>query len=454
MHKQYEIFMNNKLSLSAYITIGSMLFGLFFGAGNLIFPVHMGQEAGSSTLIATLGFIITGVGLPFLGIVAIGFSKSNGLYDLASRISPKYGLIFTMILYLTIGPFFALPRTATVSFEIGLTPFISTEYMALGLLIFSLSFFFLAWILSLNPSKIMVWIGKVLNPLFLIFLAFLIISAFIKPMGDISLLTVQESYQQSPIFKGFTEGYNTMDVLASLAFGIIVVNTIKNLGVKDTTQIATDTFKAGFISVVLMSVIYGSLAYLGATSLNELPLSDNGGIALAQISTFYFGSLGSILLAIIVTLACLKTAIGLICACAEMFNELFPKISYRTFVHAFSLISMLIANVGLTSIIQISIPVLMFLYPLAITLVLLAFLSPLFQHKKIVYQCTTFFTLIIAIIEGLKASPSFISGNAVVHQITTSIDQLLPLSSVNMGWILPAIIGLVIGWGLSLRQKN
>src|SRR5699024_9454882 len=180
----------------------------------------------------------------------------------------------------------------------------------------------------------------------------------------------------------------------------IVVNTIKNLGVKDTTQIATDTFKAGFISVVLMSVIYGSLAYLGATSLNELPLSDNGGIALAQISTFYFGSLGSILLAIIVTLACLKTAIGLICACAEMFNELFPKISYRTFVHAFSLISMLIANVGLTSIIQISIPVLMFLYPLAITLVLLAFLSPLFQHKKIVYQCTTFFTLIIAIIEG------------------------------------------------------
>src|SRR5699024_3954256 len=134
MHKQYEIFMNNKLSLSAYITIGSMLFGLFFGAGNLIFPVHMGQEAGSSTLIATLGFIITGVGLPFLGIVAIGFSKSNGLYDLASRISPKYGLIFTMILYLTIGPFFALPRTATVSFEIGLTPFISTEYMALGLL--------------------------------------------------------------------------------------------------------------------------------------------------------------------------------------------------------------------------------------------------------------------------------------------------------------------------------
>lgn len=430
-----------------------MLFGLFFGAGNLIFPVHMGQEAGASTTLATLGFIITGVGLPFLGIVAIGFSKSNGLYDLASRVSQKYGLLFTMMLYLTIGPFFALPRTATVSFEIGLTPFISEDYYTISLLIFTLAFFFLAWVLSLNPSNIMVWIGKVLNPLFLVFLAFLIVSAFIKPMGDIAALPIQESYQQNPIFKGFTEGYNTMDVLASLAFGIIVVNTIKNLGVTNTTDIAKDTFKAGFISLVLMSIIYGSLAYLGATSLNQFPLSENGGIALAQISTYYFGSLGSILLAIIVTIACLKTAIGLISACAEMFNELFPGISYRHFVHLFSLISMLIANVGLTSIIKISVPVLMFLYPLAITLVMLAFLSPLFHHKKVVYQFTTGFTLIIAVIEGLKASSAVISKNPVIYNITSFFDSVLPFSDVNMGWILPAIAGLVIGWGLSLRQK-
>lgn len=430
-----------------------MLFGLFFGAGNLIFPVHMGQEAGASTTLATLGFIITGVGLPFLGIVAIGFSKSNGLYDLASRVSQKYGLLFTMMLYLTIGPFFALPRTATVSFEIGLTPFISEDYYTISLLIFTLAFFFLAWVLSLNPSNIMVWIGKVLNPLFLVFLAFLIVSAFIKPMGDIAALPIQESYQQNPIFKGFTEGYNTMDVLASLAFGIIVVNTIKNLGVTNTTDIAKDTFKAGFISLVLMSIIYGSLAYLGATSLNQFPLSENGGIALAQISTYYFGSLGSILLAIIVTIACLKTAIGLISACAEMFNELFPGISYRHFVHLFSLISMLIANVGLTSIIKISVPVLMFLYPLAITLVMLAFLSPLFHHKKVVYQFTTGFTLIIAVIEGLKASSAVISKNPVIYNITSFFDNVLPFSDVNMGWILPAIAGLVIGWGLSLRQK-
>jgi len=446
--------MNNKLSFSAYLTIGSMLFGLFFGAGNLIFPIHMGQEAGASTYIATLGFILTGVGLPFLGVLAIGFSKSNGLYDLSSRVSQKYGLFFTMALYLTIGPFFALPRTATVSFEIGFTPFLSTDMLGYGLLAFSLTFFLLSWLLSLNPTNIMVWVGKVLNPLFLVFLAFLIVSAFVKPMGAIETLPVHPSYQQNAFFKGFTEGYNTMDALASLAFGIIVVNAIKRFGVTNSTDIAKDVMKSGFISVVLMALIYGCLAYIGATSLNIFPLSANGGIALAQVSQHYFGFLGSILLAIIVTIACLKTAIGLITACSDMFHELFPSISYRNFVHLFSIAGLLVANVGLTSIIQISVPVLMFLYPLAITLILLALLSPLFEHKRIVYQCTTIFTLLAAIIEGLKATTDVISKNPIVLNITSYIDGILPFSDINMGWITPAVIGLIIGWALSFKQQT
>ena len=445
--------MNNKLSFSAYLTIGSMLFGLFFGAGNLIFPIHMGQEAGASTYIATLGFILTGVGLPFLGVLAIGFSKSNGLYDLSSRVSQKYGLFFTMALYLTIGPFFALPRTATVSFEIGFTPFLSADMLGYGLLAFSLVFFLLSWLLSLNPTNIMVWVGKVLNPLFLVFLAFLIVSAFVKPMGAIESLPVHPSYQQNAFFKGFTEGYNTMDALASLAFGIIVVSAIKRFGVTNPTDIAKDVMKSGFISVVLMALIYGCLAYIGATSLNVFPLSANGGIALAQVSQHYFGFLGSILLAIIVTIACLKTAIGLITACSDMFHELFPSISYRNFVHGFSIAGLLVANVGLTSIIQISVPVLMFLYPLAITLILLALLSPLFQHKRIVYQCTTVFTLLAAIIEGLKATTDVISKNPIVLNITSHVDGILPFSDINMGWITPALIGLVIGWALSFKQQ-
>lgn len=446
--------MSKKLPFSAYLTIGSMLFGLFFGAGNLIFPVHMGQLAGSQTPLATLGFILTGVGLPFLGVLAIGFSQSNGLYDLASRVHPAFGLFFTMALYLTIGPFFALPRTATVSFEVGIAPYVSDSWQTVSLVLFSFAFFLLAWLFSLRPAKIMIWVGKILNPLFLLFLAFLIFKAFTQPMGSMLAQAPQELYQTSAFFTGFIEGYNTMDVLASLAFGIIVVNSIKSLGVTKPSTIAVDTLKSGFVTLVLMAIIYGSLAFMGATSINQFPLSENGGIALNQISHHYFGGFGSVLLAIIVTLACLKTAIGLITACSETFVELFPQISYRHYVHLFSLAGCAIANVGLTSIIKLSIPVLMFLYPLAIALVVLALLSPLFKHQAIVYQITISVTFIVSVVEGFKAGSETFRALPGIRHLISFFDGFLPFSSVNMGWVTPAIIALAIGWLISVFQSK
>ena len=297
--------MDKRLSLSSYIFIGSMLFGLFFGAGNLIFPVHMGQEAGTNILPATLGFLVTGIGLPFLGVVAIGVSKSDGLFDLASRVHPIYGIFMTVALYMTIGPFFALPRTGTVSYEIGIAPYLPSQYQTIGLLLFTVIFFAIALAFSMKPTKILIWVGKILNPLFLVFLAILIVTAFLKPMGVISEAAVHGNYVTEPFITGFTQGYNTMDALASLAFGIIVVQTIKGLGVRNPSNIAIDTIKSGIVSVILMAVIYGSLAYIGATSVGQFEVSENGGIALAQIAQHYFGSFGSVLLAIIVTVACL-----------------------------------------------------------------------------------------------------------------------------------------------------
>ena len=154
-----------KLSIRDYLYIGSMLFGLFFGAGNLIFPVHMGQEAGSNVFLANLGFLVTGIGLPFLGVIAIGSSQSSGVFELSSRINRRYAYIFTILLYLVIGPFFALPRLATTSFEIGLSSIVSTGFSALSLAVFSLVFFFVAWWLSRKPSKLLDYVGKFLNPL-------------------------------------------------------------------------------------------------------------------------------------------------------------------------------------------------------------------------------------------------------------------------------------------------
>lgn len=447
--------MDKRLSLPSYIFIGSMLFGLFFGAGNLIFPVHMGQEAGTNILPATLGFLVTGIGLPFLGVVAIGVSKSDGLFDLASRVHPIYGIFMTVALYMTIGPFFALPRTGTVSYEIGIAPYLPSQYQTIGLLLFTVIFFAIALAFSMKPTKILIWVGKILNPLFLVFLAILIVTAFLKPMGVISEAAVHGNYVTEPFITGFTQGYNTMDALASLAFGIIVVQTIKGLGVRNPSNIAIDTIKSGIVSVILMAVIYGSLAYIGATSVGQFEVSENGGIALAQIAQHYFGSFGSVLLAIIVTVACLKTAIGLITACSETFCEMFPNsFSYRTYVILFTLLACGIANEGLTKIISLSIPVLMFLYPLAITLIFLALLSPLFKNRQVVYVTTTIFTIFVSIADGLNALPAGVKSISFIDNILAFYSRYLPLFDIGMGWVFPAILGLIIGWIISLVKKQ
>ncbi|MEG2602609.1 MAG: branched-chain amino acid transport system II carrier protein, partial [Carnobacterium sp.] len=402
-----------------------------------------------------LGFLVTGIGLPFLGVVAIGVSKSDGLFDLASRVHPIYGIFMTVALYMTIGPFFALPRTGTVSYEIGIAPYLPSQYQTIGLLLFTVIFFAIALAFSMKPTKILIWVGKILNPLFLVFLAILIVTAFLKPMGVISEAAVHGNYVTEPFITGFTQGYNTMDALASLAFGIIVVQTIKGLGVRNPSNIAIDTIKSGIVSVILMAVIYGSLAYIGATSVGQFEVSENGGIALAQIAQHYFGSFGSVLLAIIVTVACLKTAIGLITACSETFCEMFPNsFSYRTYVILFTLLACGIANVGLTKIISLSIPVLMFLYPLAITLIFLALLSPLFKNRQVVYVTTTIFTIFVSIADGLNALPAGVKSISFIDNILAFYSRYLPLFDIGMGWVFPAILGLIIGWIIILVKKK
>ncbi|MBS4913729.1 MAG: branched-chain amino acid transport system II carrier protein [Veillonella sp.] len=437
--------MNGKLSFSSSIVIGSMLFGMFFGAGNLIFPVHMGQEAGASVWVATVGFLLTAIGLPFLGVVAIGISRSSGLFDLASRVHPTYAKLFTILLYLTIGPAFALPRTATVSYQIGLAPYIGADAQTASLAAFTFVFFAVGLFLAMNPGKLMVYIGKILNPLFLIFLAILLVTALISPMGSISTAPVSGDYQTMAFFKGFTEGYNTMDALAALAFGIVVVKAMQNVGVTEPKDLAVGMVKSGIVVVILMVVIYGFLAYVGASSLGVLTLSANGGIALAETANYYFGSVGAILLAIIVTLACLKTAVGLLCACGETFVELFPNsISYKKYVYAFGIISFLIGNVGLTQIITLAIPILMLLYPLTITIILLTFLAPLFKERQAVYFITTMFALVAAIGDALNTLPEALGKTEAVQQLL-GLYKALPFFDLGMGWIVPSAIGFVLG---------
>ncbi|WP_186564631.1 branched-chain amino acid transport system II carrier protein [Lawsonibacter celer] len=443
--------MKKRLTWRETVTITSMLFGMFFGAGNLIFPVHMGQMAGRNVWQAVAGFLITGVGLPLLGVAALGISRSEGVADLSSRVGKRYGTFFTCALYLTIGPFFAIPRCATVSFEVGIAPML-TEWADLRVLlgIFTLVFFALVLFFSLRPGKILTWVGKVLNPVFLLTLGVLVITALVRPMGEINAIVPEATYASGAFFKGFLEGYHTMDALAGLAFGIVVVHVVRALGVTEPGAVAGNTVRAGVFSCTLMAVIYLAVTLAGVESRGIYPLAANGGETLAVIAGHYFGRIGMLILAAAVILACLKTAVGLITSCGEAFAALFPGgPSYRAWAVLFCVVSLLIANLGLNAIIAYSLPVLLFLYPLAITLILLALFGRLWGNDPLVYRLVTVFTLAAAIFDLFQALPAGTRAFLRLDRLVAAAERILPFFSLGLGWICPALLGL--GAGLLCR---
>ncbi|MGP4039718.1 branched-chain amino acid transport system II carrier protein [Gracilibacillus sp. D59] len=437
--------MSSRNSVSV-ITVGFMLFALFFGAGNLIFPPQLGQAAGENLFLANLGFIITGVGLPVLAVLALGISGKSNLQSLASQVHPLYGLIFTVALYLTIGPLFALPRTNTVAYEMGILPFLEDKSSNWSLLIFTIIFFGLSLYFSLQSKKLVDIIGKILTPLLLIVITLLILAAFFNPIGAIQEPT--EGYTVNSFFKGFQEGYLTMDVLAAFVFGIIIINTMKDQGSVSKKKLLVSTMKAALIAAALLAIVYSSLAYLGAISVNGIGYLDNGGAILAATSAFYFGSYGKIILGFIVVAACLTTSIGLITSCASYFHKIVPNVSYKVWAIIFTLFSAVISNFGLSTIIEFSIPVLSMLYPLAMCLMILTFLHPLFKGRKEVYQISILCTFIIALFDGLNAAGINIQ---VVNEWFTTV---LPLYTVGLGWIIPAIVGGLVGLILSFIKPT
>lgn len=277
-------------------------------------------------------------------------------------------------------------------------------------------------------------------------------------MGQVSQYSSQGNYTSQPFFTGLLDGYNTMDALASVAFAIIIISNIQKLGVKNSNSIAIETCKSGLVSIVGMTIIYGSLAYMGATSLGSVSRADNGGAILSMVSNHYFGVIGQLLLAAIVVIACVKTAIGLITSCSEMFSEMFPKsLSYRKYAIIFTVFSFIIANFGLSNIIQLSIPVLMFLYPLVITLILLSILTPFINKQGDVYKWTTGLTVLAAFFDFCKALPQSLQANPLVTQLINFAHLYLPGFDYGFGWIIPALCGFIIGsifWSIRVKKHS
>ena len=447
--------MKRDLTLKETVVITSMLFGMFFGAGNLIFPAKVGLDAGSNMWSAFAGVFITAVGIPMLAVVGLGLSRSEGVVELSQRVSRKYSLFFCTLLYLTIGPLFAIPRCASTAFSVGAVNLLPQEGERLYLALFSLVFFAVVLYFSLKPGGIMTWIGKWLNPVFLVFLAVLVIAALAKPISSISAVAPAENYASSgsAFFRGFLEGYNTLDALAGLAFGIVVIDVVRKNGISQPERVAVNTAKAGIFSCLFMGLIYLFITLICAQSAPVCAGADNGGTVLGTIANHYFRSAGSVLMTLIVTFACLKTAIGLVTSCSKAFVDMFPKgPGYTVWAVVFSLVSFGIANFGLTTIVSWCVPVLMFLYPLAITLILLSLSGKFIGTNPTVYRTTTAFTLIAAVFDMIGAVSGMIPGSRVLAGLKAFAGNILPLYDLGLGWILPAAIGFLAG--LLLAKKK
>ena len=445
-----------KLTLRQKILVAGTLFGMFFGAGNLIFPVHLGQMAGQNALPAIIGFIITAVGIPILGVAAIGVTHSDGLQTLSGKVGKGYGIFFTCLLYLTIGPLFAIPRCATVSFTTGITPLLGADSPErLYLLLFSAVFFAFVLFFSLRPGKITVWIGKIINPLFLFFFAVLMLAALLAPGAAVSAVEPVEAYRSDAFFPALIEGYGTMDAIAGLAFGIVVIDVIRRMGVDNDDAIAEDVLSSGLLTGALMALIYVVSIVVGAQSRGLFELSENGGIALTQIAGHYLGGVGLFILAFTITFACLKTSIGLVTACAETFSKMTNgKISYRCWAILFTVFSFAVSNIGLSAIIECSIPMLMLIYPPAIALILLAFLGKFFAHDRTVYIATMIGTWAAAIFDCMKTLPAPVQAALHLDAPIAFAAAHLPLFDKNLGWLLPAVIGFAAGMAIRASRRQ
>lgn len=435
--------MKQKLTFMEILPIGLMLFASFFGAGNLIFPPALGQSAGVNFLPAAAGFCTTGVGIPLLGIIAIGLLRASNPEALALPVHPKFAKALIVVTVLTIGPFFAIPRTGAVSFDVGILPFISAENYDLGLALYSLFFFVVTYFLSVNPSKIVDWVGKILTPLLLISIAILVVQVFMHPMGE-----PQQAggyYASMPYLKGFQEGYYTMDLLATMLFGTVVIDSIKVRGISEGSVLTRTCIMAGIIAAVLLAAIYFSLTYTGATSVAVFGVSDNGAIALSSIANYYMGTAGNVVLCLMIFFACLTTSIGLTVSAGSYLEQVLKyKMQYQRIAAIICIFSFAVSNVGLTKIISLSVPVLCLLYPIVIVLVMMAFMP---VKRACVYRSTLAFTIVFAIIDGLNAA------GVPMKTAEALFKDVIPFYSAGFGWFVPSIVGLVLGILCSVAVK-
>ena len=432
--------MNNEIRTRDLFVIGFALFAMFFGAGNLIFPPYLGLISGPQWWVGFLGFTITDAGLGLLAIIAL--SKYDGnLNVLASRVNKTFAIIISTAIILCIGPFLATPRTAATTYEIGILPIFGES---VNRYLFSVVFFIIACLLSIRPSKVVDIVGKFLTPSLILCMAVLIVKGIVSPIGEIANTTMIDNVLE----KGITDGYQTMDAIAGCMFALVVLNAVKTRNYSSQKLEIKATILSGIIAAVCLAIIYGGLLYLGAqtSSLGVYDINTDNTKLLVDITNRVLGGVGVYILAIITALACLTTAIGLISAAGNFFNELSKgKISYEIIVVICSVVSCAISVLGVSQIIKISAPILEILYPCAMTIVLIGLFNEKIKND-IVFRIPAIVSLIFGFLFVLKSMNLLGSFGDVLDSFS--------LAKFGLGWVVPMLIGLVIAIVIASMKKT
>lgn len=431
----------NRRDLAA---IGFMTFALFLGAGNLIYPPLMAQQAGDNWLIAIGGFLLTAVGLPAITLVVLG--RLSSADKLTSSLPKWMDRSFWFLVLTTLGPAFVLPRAVTVAYEMGIKPF----YSGNGLMVFSALFCALTLWLALKPGKLIDYIGKIMTPALIAMLTVLVVAALLNPLGSPSQAI--EIYEQAPAVNGLIQGYMTLDAIAAVAFGWVIIQTIRSKGIESKKAISYYTLRIAVIYSVLMSLCYLAMGYLGSTSSQIAPNASNGGEILTRYAAGEFGVLGQLLLAAITLMACLTTTIGLTNANSEYYKNTYG-VTFKVSATVIMVLTAIISNVGLETIIEVSLPAILILCPIAIALIIAMILLPekIESEKPMISMSHTTIVCIAALFGTIDALHIL---GTLPEAMTVFCDQWLPLFSSHTSWLLPVLITILVNKVFSKVQPK
>ena len=405
---------------------GFALFAMLFGAGNLIFPPMLGYETNSSWISTMLAFTITGVGFPFLGILSVSI-VGNGIKDFANRVSPTFSKIFAIISILAIGPMLAIPRTGATAYEI--TFLYNGMESSIYKYIYLICYFGIVILFSLRANKVIERVGKILTPILLILLFLIIIKGIF-----FANLSVKPDIYPHAFKRGFLEGYQTMDTIASIAYAGIILKAIKSGRNLTQKQEFSFLIKSGLVAILSLALIYGGFALVGAKMHSVLVTKDKIEL-LVKTTSYLLGGYGNLILAICVAGACLTTAIGLVATVGEFFSSI-TSFKYENIVIFTVIISFLLSILGVESIIRISVPILIFIYPVMISLIILNLFGKYIKNDY-VYKGVVLFTGIIGLIESLESL-------GIKNYYTNSILEILPFSDYGLTWLFPGLIGYIL----------